>query len=89
MGGGGSEKHPIFSPKCSLKLEPSNLATLREKWVTSNSVLLLCRGGEEHGIPGCPWPLSNLALCLALLSALKVQTGNETLNPGVGEGRQL
>ena len=52
----------------------------------TNSALLLCRGGEGHGIPGCPWPLSNLALCLALLSALKVQTGNETLNPGVGEG---
>lgn len=53
---------------------------------TSDFVLLLCRGGEGNGILGCPWPLSNLALCLALLSAMQVQTGNETLNPGVGEG---
>lgn len=53
---------------------------------TSSFVLLVCRGGEGNGIPGCPWPLSNLALCLALLSAMKVQTGNEMLNPGVGEG---
>lgn len=50
------------------------------------SVLLLCGGGEGNGILRCPWPLSNLALFLALLSVMKVQTGNEWLNPGMGEG---
>lgn len=56
------------------------------KMDTSGSVLFLCRG-EGNGVLGCPWPLSNLALRLALFSAMKVQTGNEWLNlSGGGDG---
>ena len=84
--GGGQLETPYLLPQVLFEAGALKFGYFEREMGNTNSALLLCRGGEGHGIPGCPWPLSNLALCLALLSAQKVQTGTETLNPGVGEG---
>lgn len=81
-----SKTHFVFS-EFPLNTERLQILLPLREMGTSGSVLLLCRGGEGNGVPGCPWPLSNLALCLALLAAMKVQTGNEWLNlSGGGDG---
>lgn len=73
IGGGGRHKsHPISSPKCSLNLEPPIPAAPREKWVYLD-LSCSCVGAERGLTSRDVLGLSNLVLCLALLSATKVQ----------------
>lgn len=77
----------LSPPEFPLNVKPPSPAIPERNGHIWFFVLFLRGGGEGNSVPGCPWPLSNLALCLALLRAMKVQTGNEWLNPGVGEGQ--
>jgi hypothetical protein len=75
------KSHPIASSELLFSMEPPSPAPLRDMGA-SGSLSCSCVGAERGTVSQ-----DVLGLCQTLLWAMEAHTGNEWLNPGMGEGK--